>query len=341
MKKLFIIALLAQSSVVLADHYHQDYNRQYSSYPTYSSSSYSDGYGYRSSMYPNRGYYSDSYYYQQPQRYSSGYYYQQPSYSSGYSSQPSYSYGYSYQQPQYSSGYYYQQPQSSSTGYYNPQSSSTVYYQQQPSNQTGYYPGQNYLPNTQYQQNPRYTSADGRYDQNMNDDQDRAILEKIHDELSNNWFSKGYSSITYSVNDGVVDIRGTVKTQDDKSNIEANIRKINGVKNVRNDITVNPNMNPTNAYDSNRPQSYNQMSNPYMTQNQDFAASEKDRQINDNIRNKLSNARFSNANIAIRTSNGDVTIEGKVDKAADIQKINDEISNVDGVRNINNRLQLK
>jgi len=55
---------------------------------------------------------------------------------------------------------------------------------------------------------------------------------------------------------------------------------------------------------------------------------------------ELSNGWFSKdyETLVIRTNNGIVVIRGTVDKPEDIQKINDQIKNIEGIRSINNQL---
>lgn len=51
-------------------------------------------------------------------------------------------------------------------------------------------------------------------------------------------FSRRFSSVTFSVDLGYVNLKGFVETDDDKDDVEAAIRQIPGVQGVRNDIQV-------------------------------------------------------------------------------------------------------
>lgn len=101
-------------------------------------------------------------------------------------------------------------------------------YQQQPYGQNqGYYQqqGQPYYQGQQgYSQNGNYQGQEGYSDQNANSDQE--ILRKIHDNLSSSWFSKGYHDVSYDVSNGIVTLRGSVDTIDNKSKAEDSVRRI-------------------------------------------------------------------------------------------------------------------
>lgn len=75
---------------------------------------------------------------------------------------------------------------------------------------------------------------------------------------------------------------------------------------------------------------------------QDRAASDNDRQINDKIRDKITGW-FTNhyKNIALITSNGIVTINGYVNNNDDLGTLVVDIKKVDGVKAVNNNVQVK
>ena len=76
---------------------------------------------------------------------------------------------------------------------------------------------------------------------------------------------------------------------------------------------------------------------------QDTASNAQDREINAKIRDQLSYGWFSNGfeTLVIRTANGVVIISGNVDKPEDMQQINDLIKNIEGVRSIENQMNVK
>jgi len=99
----------------------------------------------------------------------------------------------------------------------------------------------------------------------------------------------------------------------------------------------NPNYTTSNTY------SDSQLQNSEKKYPQDSAATLQDRQLNAKIREKLSGGWFSKGYDALilRTANGVVVISGNVDNNDDIQKIRDQIRNIEGVRSVNDQLNVK
>ena len=85
---------------------------------------------------------------------------------------------------------------------------------------------------------------------NQNNDQkavsDLDIRKKIHDALSPGWFSKGFEEVTFEVNNGNIDLGGYVDTIDDKHKVEEKVKKIDGVKNINNQIQVKESVKKNN-----------------------------------------------------------------------------------------------
>lgn len=148
-----------------------------------------------------------------------------------------------------SEGYYINQPQ---PGYYNTQS---YYYQGQPYYQNPqYYKGQgptfNYQPHyfgpSSYVEptNDGTLLADAQYDQaNMypygaplNEagftHQDRIVSQRVKEILQD------YASVSFTISNGDIVLRGVVPTQIDKNKIEQLIRGTQGVRSVSSQITV-------------------------------------------------------------------------------------------------------
>lgn len=206
-------------------------------------------------------------------------------------------------------GYY------SRDGYQQQQMLQNQQYNQQPSNQTFY--------NTDEQRgNNRATS-------------DQEINKNIKNALGSGWFSKGYERVTFDVNNGIVTLRGTVDTQENKNKIEESIKKIEGVRQINNQITISKEI-ASNYSDS-------QLQNSEKKYPQDKASNMEDRQINARIRDKISNGWFLKGNdtLIIRTANGIVVISGTVEKPEDVQKVQDQVKSVDGVKSVNNQLTVK
>lgn len=220
---------------------------------------------------------------------------------------------------------------------YPTQNNSRSYYNSYPSGnqQTNYYYSQPQSVKQESQQsNGSYYNKQPASDNSWADDNeskpangDQAIYAKVKEALSSGWFSKGYQNITYSVSSGNVNLGGTVATIDDKNKIEENVKKIDGVKNINNQITV------TGQVNGNGSEKYSQ----------DSAVTADDKKINESIRSKLAEGWLSKGydTVIIRTSNGIVVISGAVDGVDDVEKINNHVTNTPGVKSVNNQLTVK
>lgn len=161
---------------------------------------------------------------------------------------------------------------------------------------------------------------------------DQEITKQIRDTLSSGWFSSGYQGVSFDVNNGNVNLSGTVDSIDNKNKVENAVKKIDGVKQVNNQISI--------AKDNANGYSDSQLQNSEKKYPQDTAATDQDRQLNAKIRDKLSGGWFTKGfdALILRTNNGFVVITGTVDQPQDVQKVNDQLKDVDGVKSIDNRV---
>lgn len=180
-----------------------------------------------------------------------------------------------------------------------------------------------------------YNNPYGRSD-NQKPASDQEVNKKIQDAIGSGWFSKGYQGVSFDVNNGNVTLRGTVDSQENRNKVEEAVRKIEGVRNVNNQITITRDNSNTNAY------SESQLQSSEKKYPQDRAASPQDRQLNAKIRDKLGSGWFSKGyeTLVIRTNNGVVVISGSVDKIDDAQKIIDQLNEIEGIRAVNNQLRV-
>jgi hypothetical protein len=72
----------------------------------------------------------------------------------------------------------------------------------------------------------------------VRDISDKTISDEIHAILTSGFFTEGYQNITYSVQDGIVTLRGHVTTPDNKIKLEDRIRQIKGVILIDNQISI-------------------------------------------------------------------------------------------------------
>ncbi len=189
-------------------------------------------------------------------------------------------------------------------------------------------------PYSGYSNHPNYYLSDNASTNQMRSTSDQEIAKNVSDALSSGWLSKGFEKVSFDVNNGVVVLSGSVGSIDDKSKIEDQIKKIKGVRQVNNQITVNG----EKASDK-ETKKIIEVEKKYP---EDYAATDEDKQINVKIREKLSGI-FSDSNkdVKVHTSDGVVTLTGWVNSTSDIDKINKDLKEIDGVKSINNLLRAK
>lgn len=165
---------------------------------------------------------------------------------------------------------------------------------------------------------------------------DEEISRKVKDALGAGWLTRGYPEVISEVRLGIVTLRGPVDTIENKTKADEAVRKIAGVRGINNQITVDPNY----LKNGDVKVDVKNAENKYP---QDAAATAEDRLLNAKIREKLSSGWFSKGfdAIILRTSNGVVLISGLVDRNEDVEKVNDQVKSVDGVREVNNQLSIK
>lgn len=205
-------------------------------------------------------------------------------------------------------------------------------YDYQQSNQGYQYNTEQQPYQGQYDYQQRTSDGSSNYSQMSNSDQQ--IAQRIRDAIGSGWFTKGYQNVNFDVNNGLVTLRGNVENRDDLKKVEDHVRKIEGVRQINNQIRVAQNQNNTsNTYtDSNK---------KYTAQ--DMGTTDQDRAINTRIREKLNGGWFSKGydTIVLRTANGIVVISGMVDTQDDMQKIHNQVKDIDGVKSVNNQLNVK
>ncbi len=347
MKKLFGVIALGSVSLLSA-------NQPYG---------YSQSYGQRACANGNCGYQHNDYSYQgyqgpyqgQGQGYQQDQYqrqyqdagsYESPYQNHGYQESPRYQR--QMERPVQSQGGYYQQNdqrfQDNSPNQYQRQEPVRVYPDAQWNNQSQRVDSRG-NDRVRYEDNRR--NADQVGDLRVGADQD--IIKKVQDTVAPGMFSRGYPNVSFDVSNAVVTLKGSVDSQDDKVKIEDSVKKIKGVRQVNNQLTVVGKQVAYNdgAY-SKSETTYGNNDNPKMRDAQknypqDVGFTEADKLLNAKVREKISDGWFTNSfeTITLKTNNGVVTIIGVVDSSDDIRKINDKLKDVDGVKAVNNQLSLK
>lgn len=120
----------------------------------------------------------------------------------------------------------------------------------------GPYPEGQYQPYPQgpFQQGQRFEGADQRVEKQLS-------TQEVQDSLRGMFVTK-YNNVNASVNNGYVTLQGTVASQEDKNDLEQKVRKMDGVRGVNNQVTVQP------AQKGPASSSYTQGQNPAYTPSQ-------------------------------------------------------------------------
>ena len=179
-------------------------------------------------------------------------------------------------------------------------------------------------------------TSENKYPQDSaSTDVDRKINAKIRNKITG-WFSDNYKNIAIKTSNGVVLITGNVKNPDDVNALVIEVRKIDGVRNVKADVQVNDQAKNKSSSSSDNSNVNNNSKYP-----QDRGATDADRQLNIKIRDKITGW-FSDPykNVSLNANNGDVTITGTVKTNDDLTKLSKEVRKVDGVRSVNNNVQV-
>lgn len=67
---------------------------------------------------------------------------------------------------------------------------------------------------------------------------DQKVEKAVKDKISSGWFATGYDQVTVRVRDGNVTLGGFVGTVEEKNKVESEVKKVEGVKSVVNDVQV-------------------------------------------------------------------------------------------------------
>lgn len=174
---------------------------------------------------------------------------------------------------------------------------------------------------------------------NASNPNDTRLAEEIRDQLGTGWFSRGFDTVTFNVNDGAVVLQGTVPTAEDKANLENSIKGIDGVRSLKSSLTVQ-------GQPAEDLKAQSKLLDPSEVQKivqqfpQDKFATPEDRLLNAKIRYATSVGFFFNSfkNVRLNTRNGAVIVEGSVDSAKDQQKLIDAIREIHGVQGVTSSL---
>lgn len=176
------------------------------------------------------------------------------------------------------------------------------------------------------QNQPGYRDQQGNYS-NQGNYSDQDINKKIQDTVGSGWFSRGYQNVSFDVNNGNVTLRGTVDSMEDKRKIEDKVRKLDGVRQINNQILVRDSGEQGADRDQDQQRNYN---NP------------SDQEASRRIHGTLSAGWLQKGyeDISYEINDGYVTLRGTVDTNQEKNDIQNQVENIDGVRSVDNKIKV-
>lgn len=198
----------------------------------------------------------------------------------------------------------------------------------------------------QYQPNSTFNSSESSSSKSYQSDDSYghdSELSSEHDvskhiyETLYGYISAGNQNVAFEISNGVVTLTGYVNSQEEKDKIEKDLKKVDGVKEIINNIKVT---------DSAKVAYYQPQiaeSGPAVKSSaklpKDYAALDNDKKINAKIRDKLDSRGF--AEVSIITANGVVTLGGVVTNNDEFVPFVMEIEKIEGVKKVNNKVTSK
>lgn len=166
---------------------------------------------------------------------------------------------------------------------------------------------------------------------------DQKIEKQVRDQLSSGWFAKGYEQVDVQVNNGIVTLQGFVNSQEDKNKLEQEVRKIDGVTNVNNQLNIQVPATDT-SFNDDAQGAYSKKTYSNMS-----TSNASDQELATKIHDKLKPGWFSPGfdQVTAEVNNGIVNLHGSVKTWADKEKLEKEIRNMDGVRQLNSSLSVQ
>ncbi len=179
---------------------------------------------------------------------------------------------------------------------------------------------------------------------------DADLTKRVQDAIAPGYFSKGYERVTVRANGGTIILQGYVENHDDKQSLENAVRKIDGVRDINNQVMVqsaygatgmNGNRGLTGATGYAGTTGYSATDAREFPQ--DRAATAEDSQINKRIRDQVSRGWTwdSYKEVTLDTKDGVVTLKGSANREVDLQKLITEIKKINGVRSVQTDVNLK
>lgn len=143
---------------------------------------------------------------------------------------------------------------------------------------------------------------------------DDELSHKINHAIEGGWFSEGFDNVSFDNENGNITLKGTVDSAEDKEEVEARVKKVDGVKNVDDQILV-----------------------------QTDKSDKPEKKTAKKIRKVLKGGWFTKGyeGVTFELSDGEVTLMGTVDSESDREEVQKRIEKIDGVKEVSNQIQVQ
>lgn len=159
---------------------------------------------------------------------------------------------------------------------------------------------------------------------------DASLTARVKSNLLWNRETKGMD-INVETNNGVVTLKGTLASDAQKELAGRIAENTKGVKSVENDIRIDPNAETAQQ----------SVKSEMKETTESVSGAVNDAWITVKVKNTLLfNKNLSVFGISVSTENGVVTISGKVDKESTKDYAKEVVTNVEGVKKVENRIQV-
>ena len=171
---------------------------------------------------------------------------------------------------------------------------------------------------------------------------DSLVQHKIEEGLKSNYLRKNYENVIVRVYSGNVTLSGSVETEQDRQEVESRVRAIKGVKNINDQIRVAPSENKVSLNENKRRSNIAiaEVDGSKVETSKTTTVADHDlkKQVDDALKSNYVKKNYDT--VIVTVTNGVVTVSGLIEEEKDRQEIRDRIQKIDGVSNINDRLQV-
>lgn len=170
-------------------------------------------------------------------------------------------------------------------------------------------------------------------------DDDRRIFNDLKNALQND--QGRFENVQFSVDNGRVTLRGSVKTEEDRRDMQYKVRNIKGVVNIIDQVFVGGNPPSQKRTPDGQPAEFNQKSNRYSNSAKDDLSKQPQSANDYNIQKQVQASLDNNKNVNVAVRNGVVTLTGQVNSQQEKDSVEQVVKSVKGVQSVKNQLSVQ